>query len=126
MTRAGCLPYLWVARALVLIGIVVGIPFLFNTFLTATNASVLTGFAGNQFVGLANFESLLSDRGFHDSLRLTLLWTAATLGLQMAVGPLLGLLLHDASSRVSRYLQAHGSCHGGAGRGRLLHLADPV
>jgi multiple sugar transport system permease protein len=105
MSRAGWLPYALVAPALVLVMVVVGIPFVFNTYLTTTNASVLSGFAGNSFVGPRNFGALLGDRGFQEALRLTFLWTGATLALQMLVGLVLGLLLHDAPPRLSRYLQ---------------------
>lgn len=48
-----------------------------------------------RFVGLGNFAHVFLSPGFWQTLAVTVLWTAANLAITVALGMLLGLLLHD-------------------------------
>ena len=71
-----------------------GIPLLFSLYLSFTGWALDQALTGGRFVGLANYEDLLSDPVFVGSLGITFGYTAATVAAQMALGLAIALLLN--------------------------------
>jgi multiple sugar transport system permease protein len=71
-----------------------GIPLLFSLYLSFTGWALDQALMGGRFVGLANYEDLLSDPVFVGSLGITFGYTAATVAAQMALGLAIALLLN--------------------------------
>ena len=71
-----------------------GIPLLFSLYLSCTGWALDQALTGGRFVGLANYEDLLSDPVFVGSLGITFGYTAATVAAQMALGLAIALLLN--------------------------------
>lgn len=87
------LPYLLLAPALLAILIFIVYPIIYSTYLSLTNAHLLR-MAQAEFVGLANYERLLTRRAFWQSLEITLLYTAGTVILSFLMGLGTALLLN--------------------------------
>ncbi|NOG69103.1 carbohydrate ABC transporter permease [Roseicella sp. DB1501] len=73
---------------------VFGLPLLFSLWLSLTGWSPQQSMFDGAYVGLANFEDLLSDRVFTASLGVTLGFTLATVAAQMLLGLGIALLLN--------------------------------
>ncbi|TCZ64975.1 carbohydrate ABC transporter permease [Roseicella aquatilis] len=71
-----------------------GLPLLFSLWLSLTGWSPQQGLFGGAYVGLANFEDLLSDRVFMGSLGVTCGFTAAAVSAQLLLGLGIALLLN--------------------------------
>jgi multiple sugar transport system permease protein len=71
-----------------------GIPLLFSLYLSFTGWALDQALLGGRFVGLANYEDLLTDPAFVGSLGITFGYTAATVTAQMMLGLLIALLLN--------------------------------
>ena len=63
-----------------------GIPLLFSLYLSFTGWALDQALLGGHFVGLANYEDLLTDPAFVGSLGITFGYTAATVAAQMVLG----------------------------------------
>ncbi|MDO9710145.1 carbohydrate ABC transporter permease [Paracraurococcus lichenis] len=73
---------------------VFGLPLLFSLWLSLTGWSPQQGMFDGAYVGLANFEDLLSDRIFMGSLGVTFGFTAAAVAAQLGLGLGIALLLN--------------------------------
>jgi multiple sugar transport system permease protein len=71
-----------------------GIPLLFSLYLSFTGWALDQALLGGHFVGLANYEDLLTDPAFVGSLGITFGYTAATVAAQMVLGLVIALLLN--------------------------------
>ena len=71
-----------------------GIPLLFSLYLSFTGWAQDQALLGGRFVGLANYEDLLTDPVFVGSLGITFGYTAATVAAQMVLGLVIALLLN--------------------------------
>ena len=71
-----------------------GIPLLFSLYLSFTGWALDQALLGGRFVGLANYEDLLTDPAFVGSLGITFGYTAAAVAAQMMLGLVIALLLN--------------------------------
>jgi multiple sugar transport system permease protein len=94
-----------VLPVILVVVLIAGFPLLFNVFLGFTDASAMTGLHHFDWVGLDTFAQVYGDPTFQAALQLTFLWTVASLVLQLSIGLLLALFLHDSPTRVSHLLQ---------------------
>jgi multiple sugar transport system permease protein len=74
--------------------VIFGIPLLFSLYLSFTGWALDQALLGGQFVGLANYQDLLSDPGFVGSIGITFGYTAAAVMAQMVLGLAIALLLN--------------------------------
>lgn len=91
-TRENRLGLVLLAPTVMLMAGFVVFPVLYAGWLSLTQSDPFSQAA--PFVGLANFQSLLAGEEFWHSLRVGLLFTVATVVLQVVLGLLLALLLH--------------------------------
>jgi multiple sugar transport system permease protein len=73
---------------------VFGVPLLFSLYLSLTGWAEDQALLGGRFVGLANYDDLLHDPVFLDSITITFAYTAATVAAQLALGLAIALLLN--------------------------------
>src|SRR5438128_10255488 len=87
--RRGVLATLLISPAVLVIGVLVGVPFVLAIYLSFTDATAgsLTG----KWVGLANFRAQLHDQIFRDALLHTFLFTVISQAVVIVVA---GLLAH--------------------------------
>jgi arabinogalactan oligomer/maltooligosaccharide transport system permease protein len=85
-------PYLLLMPAFLVMVAVVFYPLIYNFYLSFRNMS-LYRYADNQFVGLQQFQQVLSDPVFYEVLVKTFLWTGMNLIFHVFFGVLLALLL---------------------------------
>lgn len=71
-----------------------GIPLLFSLYLSFTGWALDQALLGGRFVGLANYQDLLTDPVFLGSLGMTFAYTAATVAAQLLLGLCIALLLN--------------------------------
>src|SRR5579872_4977996 len=71
-----------------------GLPLLFSGLLSFQGWAPELGLFDGKFVGTANFEDLLTDPDFIGSIRLTLIYTAATVSAELILGLGIALLLN--------------------------------
>jgi multiple sugar transport system permease protein len=71
-----------------------GIPLLFSLYLSFTGWALDQALLGGRFVGLANYEDLLTDPVFVGSLGISFGYTTATVAAQMVLGLVIALLLN--------------------------------
>src|SRR5271168_4892462 len=71
-----------------------GIPLLFSLYLSFTGWAPGEALFNERFVGLANYQDLLTDPVFIHCLGITFCYTAATVAAQMALGLVIALLLN--------------------------------
>ena len=83
--------YTLLAPAILYVGLLVGIPFLFSLYLSMSDASV--GDPVASFVGLQNFEAALENQAFYGALRNTLVFTIGAGILKGLLGTTLAFLL---------------------------------
>jgi multiple sugar transport system permease protein len=96
--------YALLAPAVLYVGLLVGVPFLFSLYLAMSNATV--GDPVAEFVGLANFRAALESTTFYVALRNTLVFTAGAGVLKALLGTTLAFLLSQpfAGRRLVRAL----------------------
>ena len=95
-----------VTPAVVAVLAILGFPVLYNLYLSVTNASALTGLSDPDVVGLRNYETVFRDPRFQRALGLTITWTLANLVLQLGLGLVMAVLLHDTHGRLGSALRA--------------------
>jgi multiple sugar transport system permease protein len=78
---------------LIMVGIF-GLPLLFSLYLSFTGWSLAQDLLGGSFVGLANYEDLLTDPVFMGSLGITFGFTAAAVAAQLGLGLAIAMLLN--------------------------------
>lgn len=86
-------PYLYTSPALILIVAVMLVPLALGLSYAFRDIKLLDPFSG-EFVGLAQFRTLLADRNFARAFTNTLWWTFGSLVLQFLLGFLLAILLN--------------------------------
>lgn len=91
-------PYVWLIPAFALLLFVVGYPIIQNI-----NASFTTAAGGtDQYVGVAQYKSMLSDPLFYHSVLLTIYWTVGVTALQFLLGAVAALAADRSSWFVRR------------------------
>jgi ABC-type sugar transport system permease subunit len=103
--RLDPLPWLMTLPGFVTMLVILGIPVGYNIYIGFTNASAFTGLRDPEWVGLDNYRWVFSDPFFWDSVQRTLVWTGSSLVLQIALGMLLALILHELPISWARFLQ---------------------
>jgi multiple sugar transport system permease protein len=71
------------------------LPMLFSLFLSFNEWSMISGFKGIKFIGLENFKTMLTDLKLHVALRNTFKYTIMTVPAAIALGFIVGAILHD-------------------------------
>lgn len=95
---------LFVGPSLATLGVLAFVPTLFAIFISLQNRELAQ--SATQFVGFENFLALVSDRRFHNSIRVSLLWELVTVASTMAVAVLLGVLMFERCSLRMRRVMA--------------------
>ncbi len=93
---ADLLPLLWMAPALLLLGLVFIWPWVHYCWLSFHASSLLTGFAAIPNGG-ANWQRLLQDGRFWQDALQTVRFAGVSVGLELGLGLLIALLLHRPS-----------------------------
>jgi multiple sugar transport system permease protein len=93
---ADLLPLLWMAPALLLLGLVFIWPWVHYCWLSLHASSLLTGFAAIPNGG-ANWQRLLQDGRFWQDALQTVRFAGVSVGLELGLGLLIALLLHRPS-----------------------------
>src|SRR3989440_7446243 len=83
--------YTLLAPAVLYVGLLVGVPFLFSLYLTMSDASVGSPVA--RFIGIENFASALENATFYTALRNTVMFTVGAGILKGLLGTTLAFLL---------------------------------
>ncbi|MEM4311886.1 MAG: sugar ABC transporter permease [Nitrososphaerales archaeon] len=83
-------PYIFLSPALAVIFLLAIYPFAFMIYITFNS---LTATTGPDFIGLANYFRIPTDKLFWDTLRVTLIFVGSTLAIELALGIGLALLL---------------------------------
>jgi multiple sugar transport system permease protein len=89
------LGYLLIAPAFLLVTVIILYPVLYNIWLSFHDVA-LNPFKANEFIGLENYQSLLSDRSFWHSILITLIFTVATVAGATILGLAVALLANKA------------------------------
>lgn len=88
-------PYLFITPAAVMLGIVFGLPLIWAVVLSLYRYNLVS--PEKTFVGLGNYIYLLtSDRVFWKSVRVTTVWTVASVSLEFVLALFLAVLLNEA------------------------------
>ena len=90
----------FVIPSVILLGFVALFPFIFSLYISFTESTAYNIYHG-KFVGLGNYISLFKDIKFWDSLRVTLLYVALSVSIEMMLGFFLALLV-DSLDRYQR------------------------
>jgi multiple sugar transport system permease protein len=69
-------------------------PVLFSLFLSLCKWNLSAGFSNIKFVGIENFKSILSDIWFTDSMKNSLIFTAATVSVGVGISLILAVILN--------------------------------
>lgn len=93
--RIGALlePYIYLSPAIVLIVLVMFVPLVIGISFAFQDYTLISSTAPS-WIGLTNFETLMSDRRFWGAARNTLFWTVSSVSLQFFLGLGLALLLN--------------------------------
>lgn len=87
------LAYLYTAPALIIMGLVVVYPFLYNVVISFSNMN-LTHFRQWHLIGWHNYRAVLAERTFWYFLFKTVLWTVLNLVFHVGIGVFLALILN--------------------------------
>lgn len=83
---------LLLAPSLLILGIVFVYPLIYSFYLSLTTYDIIQP---PKFVGLRNYAKMLTDPQVWNSVRVSLVFTAGTLALEMVIGFGIALILHD-------------------------------
>jgi N,N'-diacetylchitobiose transport system permease protein len=99
-------PYVLLVPSLVAIGALVLWPAIQIGLFSFQNYGLpqVTGAAGTQWVGAANYTTILSDPEFWLSLRISLIFAAVVVPLTLVTGTLVGLLLNQLGRRMAAFV----------------------
>ncbi|MCC6790032.1 MAG: sugar ABC transporter permease [Thermomicrobiales bacterium] len=103
--RFDAFPYLMSLPAFIVVLVILGFPVGYNIYIGFTNASAFTGLDNPAWIGLENYTWVFTDPKFWDAVRITLVWTTSSLTLQICLGMILALILHQIPIGWSRVLQ---------------------
>ncbi len=87
------LAYYYILPAFLIMGFVVLYPFFYNIVISLTNMN-LTHFRNWRFVGLRQYQEVLSDPRFYEVFGKTVLWTVINVFFHVTIGVTLALLLN--------------------------------
>jgi arabinogalactan oligomer/maltooligosaccharide transport system permease protein len=87
------LAYLYVGPALIVMGLVILYPFIYNVIISFSNMN-LTHFREWNLKGLDNYLAVIADRGFWYFFMKTILWTLINLVFHVVIGVFLALILN--------------------------------
>jgi ABC-type sugar transport system permease subunit len=106
MRRRRLTPYLLLAPSVVVIGGLVLWPAIQIGVFSFQNYGLpqVTGAAGTQWVGGANYSAILSDPEFWLSLRISVIFAAVVVPLTLLTGTLIGLLLNRLGRRMATFV----------------------
>lgn len=85
-------PYLFLAPAVVMVGVLMLYPFVRSAYLSFTDYG---GIGTPDWIGLANYDQLINDPILEKSIRNTLLWVVGTLVLPVGLGLVIAVLSFD-------------------------------
>lgn len=88
------LVYLYVMPAMIIMGLVVLFPFIYNVVISLSNMN-LTHFRDWDIRGLQNYLAVLADRSFWYYFFKTVLWTGINLVFHVGIGVFLALLINE-------------------------------
>ncbi len=94
VNQSNRLVYLYVMPALVVMGLIVVWPFLYNVVISFSNMN-LTHFKNWRIIGLHNYWSVLSDGMFWYFFFKTVLWTVLNLIFHVGIGVFLALIINE-------------------------------
>ncbi|WP_378948441.1 carbohydrate ABC transporter permease [Mesorhizobium sp. ANAO-SY3R2] len=89
----GILPYLLLAPALLLLGLLTLAPLVYSILMSLFEAKL--GHGMGSFVGLGNFFAVLAEARFWNAALNTLVWVAASVAAELFLGVLLAVLLNN-------------------------------
>jgi len=103
----GSVPYLLIAPVILVIGVILGYPLYWLAKLSTEQYGLfeLIRHKG-EYIGLANYRSVLHDQVFWHTLLRTVVFTAVNVGLTMVLGMLMALLLVRVSTGVRLVLSS--------------------
>lgn len=98
-----CVPYLYAALSLILIGLIVLFPIIYTGYISVTNMNIYNWFT-YKFIGLKNYKTALfvTDSGFVGALLRTILWTIVNMILQLIIAYVLAVLLNNPACRLRK------------------------
>ena len=85
-------PYLFIIPGLLFIVVTTGAPLVYSLW-TSLTFNKATSTSGSRFIGLANYLAILKDASFWHSTKVTLIYTGATVMLEMILGTAIALLM---------------------------------
>jgi multiple sugar transport system permease protein len=85
-------PYLFIIPGLLFIVVTTGAPLVYSLW-TSLTFNKATSISGPRFVGLDNYVAILKDGSFWHSAKVTLVYTGATVVLEMILGTVIALLM---------------------------------
>jgi multiple sugar transport system permease protein len=89
----GILPYLLLAPALLLLGMLTLVPLGYSILMSLFEAKL--GHGMGNFVGLGNFAAVVAEPRFWNAAFNTLVWVAASVSIELVLGILLAVLLNN-------------------------------
>lgn len=105
MTESRAVPYLLVAPALAILAGAVAYPIGFNLFASLHRWNMLESDGPGPFVGLATLLAIAAEPTFWHAVRVTLMITVLSVGLEFVLGLALALLVNE-EIHASRFLRA--------------------
>lgn len=87
------LPYLLLAPALLLLGLLTLAPLVYSVLMSLFSAKL--GYGMGSFVGIANFAAILAEPRFWNAVANTVVWVAASVSAELCFGILLAVLLNN-------------------------------
>ena len=88
-------PYLLLVPSLLILTVFLLVPLLWNVYLSVHNVSLSTILRDWKYVGPNNFLELLTDPGFHSSLKVSILFVGGSVTLQFFLGLVLAVVLNQ-------------------------------
>ncbi len=96
---------LWyVLPALVILIVVIAYPLVYALIVSLENWNLLSGL--HQWIGLGNYTGLFQSGAFYESLKLTAIYTGASVALELVLGLALALIVREGIRRALRGFQA--------------------
>jgi multiple sugar transport system permease protein len=88
-------PYLFLLPAIIILFLFLFFPLIWNIYISLHDVSILTIIKEWEFVGFENFNSILEDPNFFNSLKVTIVFVFGTVLLQFGIGLLIAILLNQ-------------------------------
>lgn len=104
MKQKNSLPVLFLTPAMMILAVLALVPTVYAIYISLQNRELSR--PDGDFVGLANYIDLFSDRRFINAIGVSLTWEAVTVGMTLIVAVGLGILLFECASPRMRNLLA--------------------